>query len=339
MSTLPKIDIEGLQFEWDLEKGKFLFEGEDAVLFWISSAMKTFFDTIEEVSGQEATCLVMESTGYRQGAVVGKYFEDMTDISIEKIAGLITNTYASAGWGRAYVKNLDVDNYTLTVQLKDDWEYKINQAQGKKTGGNFLAAHYAGIFTGLFKTDIWYKILQHQIEGHEYTTIEYFPKEVNVAQNIHQLARQKEAEQIEKLEKVVEEKTKELKELIKTISSPVIPVLEGIVVVSLLGKYDEERADELIVKTLYNLPKHKASYLVLDLTGMDDNLTPYTASMIEKLGCSAELLGIKTILVGISAQLSLEITKADIDLTHFDFFQSLQHGIHFALAQNGRRII
>jgi hypothetical protein len=94
MSAQPNINIEGLQFDWDIEKGRFLFEGEDAVLFWISSAMKTFFDTIEEVSGNEATCLVMESTGYRQGAVVGKYFENMTDISIEKIAALITNTYS-----------------------------------------------------------------------------------------------------------------------------------------------------------------------------------------------------------------------------------------------------
>jgi hypothetical protein len=72
---------------------------------------------------------------------------------------------------------------------------------------------------------------------------------------------------------------------------------------------------------------------------MDQNLTSYTASMIEKLGSAAELLGIKTILVGISAQLSMEITQSDIDLNHFDSFQTLQHGIHFALAQNGRRII
>lgn len=339
MSNQNNIVIEGLQFDWDVEKGRFLFEGEDAVLFWITSAMKTFFDTIEEVSGNEATSLVMESTGYRQGAVVGKYFENMTDISIEKIAWLITNTYASAGWGRAYVKELDVENNTLTIHLKDDWEYKINKAQGKKKGGNFLAAHYAGIFTGLFKTDIWYKVNQYQIEGHEYTTIEYFPKEVNVTENIHGLARRKEAEQIAKLENLVQAKTKELKELVQTISSPIIPVFEGIVVVPLLGKYDEERADELIEKTLYNLPKHKASYLLLDLTGIDQTLTSYTASMIEKLGASAELIGTQTILVGISAQLSMEITKSDIDLNHFEFFQSLQHGIHFALAQNGRRVI
>jgi len=54
MGEKKNIDIGGLSFAWDLEKGQFSFEGEDAILFWISSAMKTLFDTIEEISGEEA---------------------------------------------------------------------------------------------------------------------------------------------------------------------------------------------------------------------------------------------------------------------------------------------
>lgn len=33
MSDQHKLNIKGLQFEWDLDKGVFLFEGEDSVLF------------------------------------------------------------------------------------------------------------------------------------------------------------------------------------------------------------------------------------------------------------------------------------------------------------------
>ncbi len=79
--------------------------------------------------------------------------------------------------------------------------------------------------------------------------------------------------------------------------------MEGIVVVPLIGKYDEDRTEDLIVNTLNNLPKHQANYLVLDLTGLDKELTEYTASLIEKLGAAASLIGTKTILVGISADL------------------------------------
>lgn len=39
-----KINVAGLDFRWDLENGKFLFEEQDAVFFWIESAMKTFFE-------------------------------------------------------------------------------------------------------------------------------------------------------------------------------------------------------------------------------------------------------------------------------------------------------
>lgn len=332
-------DIKGIDFGWDLKSGRFIFEGDDAVLFWISSAMKTFFDTIEEISGEEASNLVFESTGFRQGLVVGQYFEKMKEVSVAEAAEMITNTYASAGWGRTIIKNLDFETKTFTVFMKDSWEHKVNVAQGKKKGGSFLPAHYAGVFSGLFGTNIWYEIKQHQLEGHEYSIIEYFPSSVTIADNIHQLARKKESEQIKKLESLVEETTAELKELVHQLSSPIIPVLEGIVVVPLIGKYDEERADQLIVKTLNRLPSYKASYLVLDLTGLDQEIGPHAVSLIEKIGSAARLIGTKTILVGISSKLGIEITQSNINLAKFDCFQTLQHGIHYAIGQMGRKII
>jgi anti-anti-sigma regulatory factor len=339
VSNNSKINIGGLDFEWELEKGRFIFEGQDSVLFWISSAMKTFFDTIEEISGEEASSLVFEASGFRQGLVVGEYFGELKGVGIQEAAELITNTYASAGWGYTTVHDIDYEAKTLTAHLKDSWEHKINEEQGKIEGGKFLPAHYAGIFTGLFGTSMWYEIKQYQLEGNEYTVVEYFPSKVSVKHNIHQLARKKESEQIIHLEALVEEKTRELKDLVKELSSPIIPVFEGVVVVPLLGKYDEERSEELLVKTLQNLPSHKAQYLVLDLTGLDKDISQHTASLLEKIGTTAALIGTKTIIVGISAELSIVISNSDINLSKFDCFQSLQHGIYYALGQMGRKII
>jgi rsbT co-antagonist protein RsbR len=332
-------NIEGINFSWDLKTGNFSFEGQDAVLFWISSAMKTFFDTIEEISGEEASNLVFESTGFRQGLVVGQYFEKMKEASVAEAAEMITNTYASAGWGLTIIKDLNFETKTFTAFMKDSWEHKVNVAQGKTKGGSFLPAHYAGVFSGLFGTNIWYEVTQHQLEGNEYSVIEYFPADVTIADNIHQLARKKESEQIRQLENLVEEKTAELKELVNKLSSPIIPVLEGIVVVPLIGKYEEDRADQLIVNTLNRLPAYKASYLVLDLTGMEQEIGPHAVSLIEKIGSAARLIGTKTILVGISSSLGIEITQSNINLSKFDCFQTLQHGIHYAIGQMGRKII
>ena len=339
MTKNSHINISGLEFSWELEKGRFIFEEQDSVLFWISSAMKSFFDSIEEISGEEASNLVFETTGFRQGLVVGEYFQQMKGVTISEAAELITNTYASAGWGRTAIHELNMEEMTLTADLKDSWEHKVNVAQGKTTGTNFLPAHYAGIFSGLFGVDMWYKVVHYQIEGNDSSRIEYFPSDITVSNNIHELSRKKETEQIQHLEALVEDKTRDLKDLVKELSSPIIPVHDGIVVVPLLGKYDEDRADELVVNTLNKLPSYQASYLILDLTGLDKEISQYTASLIEKIGATTSLIGTDTILVGITPQLSMVIAQLGLDFAKFDCFQTLQHGIHFALGQQGRKII
>lgn len=339
LNERSSINIGGLEFGWDIEKGQFIFEGEESVLFWISSAMKEFFDTIEEISGEEASNLVFETTGFRQGLVVGKYFETIKEVGIEEAVELITNTYATAGWGRMTIKDLDLEKKTLVAELKDSWEYKINIAQGKATGGHFLPAHYAGIFTGLFSQNMWYKVVHHQIEGHETTVVEYFPSEISITRNIHELSRKKESTQIAQLNVLVDEKTKELQKLVDTLSSPIIPVLDGIVVVPLIGQFDEMRTEKLIVKTLSSLPSHKAEYLLLDLTGLDRDITPFTTNLIDKMVSAASLIGTKTILVGISSELAISISNAVEDFSKFNCFQTLQHGIYYALGQSGRQII
>lgn len=167
MEETKSIRIADTEFEWNLEKGQFLFEGGDVVLFWIGTAMKNFFDTIEEISGEEASNLVFETTGYRQGLVIGEYFEEMKHVDANEAAGTLANIYAAAGWGKVSVHDFCFDDKTTTIRLRDSWESKINLAQGKKRGTNFIAAHFAGVFSGLFGTNIWYKVVQDQVEDHE----------------------------------------------------------------------------------------------------------------------------------------------------------------------------
>lgn len=339
METKRNINVGGLDFKWDLDSGRFMFEEEDSVVFWISTAMKSFFDTIEEISGEEASCLVFETTGYRQGVGVGGYFREMKDVSVEEASALISNTYASAGWGQTIIENLNRESKTLTAKFKNSWEHKINVAQGKKAGSNFIPAHFAGIFSTMFNTNMWYKVIHYQLEGYEYTEVAYFESDVTVNSNIHQLSRKKESDAILQLEALVEDKTRDLTELIKEISSPIIPVHEGVVVVPLIGRYDEDRAEALVERVLTNLPSYKVKYLILDLTGLHKEISHYTASLMEKIVSTARLIGTETVLVGISPQLSIAIIQSDVDLSAIDCFQTLQHGIHYSLGQLGRRII
>ncbi|TWT01470.1 STAS domain-containing protein [Planomicrobium sp. CPCC 101079] len=330
--------VGGIELKWDSESGEVLFEGGDVVFFWIS-AMKTFFDSIREISGVEATNLVLETTGFRQGVIVGEGFRDMKNINATNVVGWISNTYASAGWGKVKIVKMDEETKHFTLHIQNDWEYKLNQSDNKQNQGIFVPSHYAGVFTGLFGHDFWYEIRQYQNEENTYSIVEYFPSEITVQQNIHELSRRQEAEQIRQLEQLVDQNTKVLQNLVKELSSPIIPVLEGIIVVPMIGSYDEERAENLIFKTLEHLPKHQARYLLLDLTGLTKQISEHTAEMIDKLSASARLLGTEVILVGVSPELALLISQTFTNLKKFECLQSLQHGIYYALGKSGRRIV
>ncbi|TWT05324.1 STAS domain-containing protein [Planococcus sp. CPCC 101016] len=336
--SIKRIVVGGIELEWNLETGEVLFEGGDVVLFW-TSAMETFFDTIREISGTEATQLVLETTGFRQGVIVGEGFKDMKQIDTSNIVEWISNTYAPAGWGKVEIVEMDIDKNTFTMQIQNDWEYKMNLLKNKNTEGIFVPSHYAGVLTGIFGINFWYKTLQYQREGNPYSLVEYFPSDVTVQQNIRELSRKQEDDQIRKLEALVDEHTKSLQSLVKELSSPIIPVLEGIIVVPMIGSYDEQRTEDLIFKTLSELPKHKANYLLVDLTGLNQHITEHTASLIDKLGASARLLGTEVILVGISPELAIMIAQSQNGLKTFESLQSLQHGIYYALGRSGRKIV
>ena len=338
MEMNKDIVVGGVELKWDLNTGEVLFEGGDVVFFWVS-AMKTFFESIKEISGEEATNLVLETTGFRQGIIVGAGFKKMKEINTSNVVEWLSNTYVPAGWGYVKIEKMDQETNHFTLYIKDDWEYKLNKLGTQDKRGIFVPSHYAGVFTGLFGRDFWYKIVEFQNETNPYTVVEYFPSDVNIKQNIRELARKQEAQQIKQLETLVAEKTKILQDLIKELSSPLIPVLEGIVVVPLIGRYDEDRAEDLIVSTLTNLPKYKARYVLLDLTGLNNEISPYTAELIDRLGSAARLLGVEVILVGISAELAIVITQTLINLKKFECLQTLQHGIYYALGKSGKRIV
>ncbi len=338
MEMQKDLIVGGVELKWDLNTGQVLFEGGDVVFFWVS-AMKTFFDTINEITGQEATNLVLEATGFRQGIIVGEGFKGMKEINTSNVVEWLSNTYVPAGWGYVRIDKMNIDTENFTLFIKDDWEYKMNKLGHKDKQGIFVPAHYAGVFTGLFGRNFWYEIIEYQNESNPYTVVEYFPSDVNIQQNIRELARKQEDKHIQELESLVAEKTKMLQKLVKELSSPLIPVLEGIVVIPLIGRYDENRAEDLIDNTLNNLPKHQARYVLLDLTGLNKDLSPYTAELIDKLGSAARLLGVEVILVGISAELAMVITETLTGLKKYECLQTLQHGIYYALGKSGKSIV
>lgn len=323
------------EFIWNTQEGELTFDGAPALLFW-DSAIELFLNTIEEISGSDVSTTVYEVTGFRMGKLVSSYYEGRTDVV--ELLNEYSDIYKSAGWGIFEIHDYSYEEKRAVVRIRNSWEHRIFKLAGKNKAGVLLPSHWAGIFSGLFKQDMWYKMTKSQQEGHEYDEVEIFPSTVTISHNIHELARKKEQESIMELEKKVEARTEELNSLVQELSSPIIPVLKGILVLPLIGKYNEERLTSMIEKSLVEITRLKAKYLLIDLTGIK-NVDSYTIHGIQKLIQSIRLIGGHCFIVGVSAELSIQILSSNVKIEGIQSFSSLQQGVEYAIQQNGYELV
>ncbi|MGY6211732.1 STAS domain-containing protein [Cytobacillus firmus] len=335
-SSKYEINVNGSLFDWDLDNATFKFENDEVVVFWVNTAFKTLLDSIEEISGEKSAELVLETAGYRTGKIVSKFYLE-SNKEKEDIINHLPNMYLTAGWGKTDIASFSLEEKKAIIRVKNGWEYKINVEQKKEAEGTFLPGHWAGVLSGLFETNIWYKVKQSQVKGDHYSEYEFFESDITPSQNISALIKEQNQSAQKKLEKEIAEQTKVMSDIIKEISSPIIPVIDSILVIPLVGRYEELRAEELLNRTLLNLPRYKAEYLILDLTALK-GVDQYTLDFLQKFVKAASLLGTNCIFVGISPELSLQIIESGNKETQIPCFSVLQQGITHALDQVGLQI-
>jgi rsbT co-antagonist protein RsbR len=330
-----QIKVNKNEFVWNSQEGELTFDGAPALLFW-DSAIELFLKTIEEISGDDVSKTVYEVTGFRMGQLVSSYYEGRTNVV--ELLHEYSDIYKNAGWGIFEIHDYSFEEKRAVIRIRNSWEHRIFKLADKNQTGVLLPSHWAGILSGLFKQDMWYKMVKSQLEGHEYDEIEIYPSSVTISHNIHELARKKEQESIIELEKKVEERTEELKSLVQELSSPIIPVLNGILVLPLIGAYNDERISSMMEKALVEITRLKARYLLIDLTGIK-HVDSYTIHGIQKLIQSIRLIGGHCFIVGVSADLSIQILNSNVNLEGIQSFSNLQQGVEFAIQQNGYELV
>jgi len=329
-----KIQIKSSEFSWNSENGVFHFDGAPALLFW-DNAFEIFLSTIMEISGPDASNAVFETTGFRMGLLVNDYYQNR--FSIEEIIKKYSEIYSSAGWGNVTITAFNKEKQTVTVRLKNSWEHRIFQSLNPSQSAVLLPSHWAGVFSGLFKEKMWYELTKSQTRGDEYDELNIFVSNHTPHQSVHELVRGKETKYITELETIVEDRTKELSTLIRHLSTPVMPVMKGILAIPLIGKFNEERFEDLLQKGLQEFSERRASYLLLDLTGISE-FDQFIIFRLQELVKAIELIGGECILVGINPHLSVQIIQSGVDLKHIHTFATLEQGIEYAIEALGYRI-
>ena len=113
---------------------------------------------------------------------------------------------------------------------------------------------------------------------------------------------------------------------IRQMSTPVVPVLEGVVVIPLVGSLDSRRAAQLIQQVLAGIEAHRANLVVLDITGVPV-VDSHVASTIIQAANAARLLGTTTALVGIRPEVAQTLVQFNIDLRTIHTFATLQEAL------------
>jgi rsbT co-antagonist protein RsbR len=135
-------------------------------------------------------------------------------------------------------------------------------------------------------------------------------------------------------EKVIVEQRSSLLEL----STPVIQVWDGVLVLPLVGTIDSNRAKQIMEGVLNSIVATKSTIVIIDITGVSVVDTEVANSLTKTMG-AARLLGSECILTGISPYISQTLVHLGIDLSGFATRASLRDGLEIAFKKLKLKVI
>lgn len=124
---------------------------------------------------------------------------------------------------------------------------------------------------------------------------------------------------------------------LQELSAPLIPVMEGITVMPLIGTIDTDRAKYIMENLLEGTIKHNSEVVLIDITGVPV-VDTMVAHHIIQAAEAVRLIGSTCILVGIRPEIAQTIVNLGIDLSNFPTRSSLEKGFTKALELTGRKV-
>ncbi|QGH33121.1 STAS domain-containing protein [Gracilibacillus salitolerans] len=125
---------------------------------------------------------------------------------------------------------------------------------------------------------------------------------------------------------------------LQELSAPLIPVMDNITVMPLIGTIDTERAKLIMENLLEGVMKHNSEVVLIDITGVPV-VDTMVAHHIIQAAEAVRLIGATCILVGIRPEIAQTIVNLGIDLSKFPTKSSLRKGFNTALKLTNREIV
>jgi rsbT co-antagonist protein RsbR len=120
------------------------------------------------------------------------------------------------------------------------------------------------------------------------------------------------------------------------LSTPALEIMQGIVLMPLVGNIDGDRATQLITRLLDTISETQATIALLDVTGVPIIDTDVARHLLKAVAAS-QMLGCKVILTGIKPSGAQTLVQLGIDLSSITTKGSLRSGLEEARRLQGLR--
>lgn len=134
------------------------------------------------------------------------------------------------------------------------------------------------------------------------------------------------------------EAREQLLQLVRQMSSPVIPVMEDVIVMPIVGTLDSERARRVMDDLLAGIERERARVAILDITGLAVVDTAVANALLQAAR-AARLLGAEPILVGISPEVAETVVHLGVEMRDLRTAATLEEGLLAGLRLLRRKVV
>jgi rsbT co-antagonist protein RsbR len=122
---------------------------------------------------------------------------------------------------------------------------------------------------------------------------------------------------------------------IRDLSTPVLELSDGLLLMPIVGMIDTDRARRLTESLLQGIAELRARVVVMDLTGVPTMDTAVANHLMQTVS-AARLMGATALVTGISAENAQTLVRLGLDLTQLDTIGNLMVGLQHADRLLGR---
>ncbi len=124
---------------------------------------------------------------------------------------------------------------------------------------------------------------------------------------------------------------REQAELLAELSTPLIPISEGVLVMPLIGTLTDRRAQQVMETLLEGIVQYQAETVLLDITGVKTVDTSVANALIQ-VARAVNLIGSHIVLTGIQPRIAQTLVQLGVSLGDIVTYSTLQAGIASILA-------